>query len=191
MLQAISESNQKALQRLSRLEAGSDEEQPETCISENQPATAMDLQRLLCGETTHSHSLKLVNEITNPAFKGRHFSVLLQIVDYSGEMARLNDTVQFKLMAFSNENPPKPVKFNTYGEEILKGTIETQGISTVFFRKLAIKEVTSHFRGGSLFFVVMPIDAEYIKPFIVENFVVKARKTASETNSRKKVKLEE
>ena len=87
MLKLISESNQRALQRFDRLEARTDQEHSETCITEHQSVTVMDLQRLLCGETTHSHSLQLVNEISNPAYKGRSFSVLLQLVDANGEVA--------------------------------------------------------------------------------------------------------
>ena len=113
------------------------------------------------------------------------------MVDANGQRTSLTDPVHFQVMIFSNENPPKPINFNTSGDKILKGTVQAQGSSTVYFRKIAIKEVTSHFRNGSFFFVVMPIDASYIKPFIVENFVVKARKVATEESLRKKAKIEE
>jgi len=78
----------------------------------------------------------------------------------------------------------------------LKGFIEkdlTNGTAT--FEKIQIKEVTSHFRNGWIFFVVYPkitntggssnllmgasgnvINSQKIKPLILEKVVVKAKK---------------
>jgi len=80
------------------------------------------------------------------------------------------------------------------GNKILKGFIEkelTNGSAT--FEKIQIKEVTSHFRNGWIFFVVYPkisntnppmslggsgsiINSQKIKPLILEKVVVKAKK---------------
>jgi len=82
------------------------------------------------------------------------------------------------------------------GNKILKGFIEkdlTNGTAT--FEKIQIKEVTSHFRNGWIFFVVYPkitntsgssnllmgasgnvINSQKIKPLILEKVVVKAKK---------------
>lgn len=65
----------------------------------------------------------------------------------------------------------------------------------VTFEKIQVKEVTSHFRNGWIFFVVYPkvtknannnvlnsgngvnVDMQSIKPLIVEKVIVKAKKT--------------
>lgn len=80
------------------------------------------------------------------------------------------------------------------GNKILKGFIDKDMINgTVTFDKIQIKEVTSHFRNGWVFFVVYPkisnvggnvlgvgrdnvIAAQKIRPFIIEKVIVKAKK---------------
>jgi len=76
----------------------------------------------------------------------------------------------------------------------LKGFIEKDLMNgTATFEKIQIKEVTSHFRNGWIFFVVYPkitntsssgnlllgsnsINSQKIKPLILEKVVVKAKK---------------
>ena len=163
--------------------------------SENseQAISSRRLEAFICGnEIKHTHFLQIVSDLPNPAYKERAFSLLLHIIDSSEKIVNLADSVTFKIMLFTTENPPKLIKINTSGDNILKGTIETQGTCNIMFRKIAIKEVTSHFRGGCFFFVVAPVDANYIKPLIIENFVVKARKISTEKDCpRKKIKLQE
>jgi pyruvoyl-dependent arginine decarboxylase (PvlArgDC) len=77
----------------------------------------------------------------------------------------------------------------------LKGFIDKDLISgSASFEKIQIKEVTSHFRNGWIFFVVYPklnsnsnntvlignngyiVNAQRVKPLILEKVVVKAKK---------------
>ncbi len=70
---------------------------------------------------------------------------------------------------------------------------------TVTFDKVQIKEVTSHFRNGWVFFVVYPkvsgqsgatgltqnglvVNAQKIKPLILEKVIVKAKKAKEKDN---------
>lgn len=81
------------------------------------------------------------------------------------------------------------------GNKILKGFIEKDLINgSVTFDKIQIKEVTSHFRNGWIFFAVYPkvssnannnmlisskdnmVPGPKIRPFILEKVVVKAKK---------------
>lgn len=84
--------------------------------------------------------------------------------------------------------------FLTIGNKILKGYAEKDLVNgTCSFEKIQIKEVTSHFRKGKIFIVIYPkmstfgnipqenslnslIDYTTIKPLIIENVVVKAKK---------------
>jgi hypothetical protein len=78
------------------------------------------------------------------------------------------------------------------GNKILKGFIEKDLVNgSATFEKIQIKEVTSHFRNGWVFFVVYPklnsttssasgngpnVSGQKIKPLILEKVVVKAKK---------------
>ena len=89
---------------------------------------------------------------------------------------------------------------NWLGNKILKGFIEkdlVNGVAT--FEKIQIKEVTSHFRNGWVFFVVYPklatvgsnsillnghniVNGSKIKPLILEKVIVKAKKSKDRDN---------
>jgi hypothetical protein len=147
---------------------------------------------ILCGENPkHDFSLQLISEMPSPAFKERAFSMLLQIVNENGEKVTLPNSLGFQIMIFTTESPPKMLKVNTSGDKIMRGTVEADGNSTVFFRKIVIKEVTSHFRNGCFFLVIAPKNATNVKPLIVPNFVIKARKLNADGMPKKKVKLDE
>lgn len=149
------------------------------------------LLKILCGDgTLHEYSLELVNELPRPAFKEKAFSMILQIVDNEGQKVVLPNIVGFTIMLFTTESPPKLMKINTSGDKIMRGTSDADGNSTVLFRKIVIKEVTSHFRNGCFFLVVAPKDCNSIKPLIVPNFVIKARKLMSDGIPKKKIKVD-
>lgn len=135
-------------------------------------------------------SLELLSEAPSPAYKERSFSLLIQIVDINGNKATMIENLDFVLQLYSMENPPKLVKVNTSGDIIIKGNAEVQSNSTVVFTKIAIKEVSSHFRNGVFFLVVAPKNCRYIKPLIIENLIVKARKMNKESLPIKKSKAE-
>eukprot|EP00330_Aristerostoma_sp_ATCC50986_P010032 CAMPEP_0114592856 /NCGR_PEP_ID=MMETSP0125-20121206/14580_1 /TAXON_ID=485358 ORGANISM="Aristerostoma sp., Strain ATCC 50986" /NCGR_SAMPLE_ID=MMETSP0125 /ASSEMBLY_ACC=CAM_ASM_000245 /LENGTH=160 /DNA_ID=CAMNT_0001791713 /DNA_START=1180 /DNA_END=1661 /DNA_ORIENTATION=+ len=100
----------------------------------------------------------------------------------------------YPLAFTASENPPKYIDSNTAGNKILKGFIEKDLINgQAAFEKIQIKEVTSHFRNGWVFFVVYPkisnntnqqsgpsgtnvINPTKVKPLILEKVVVKAKK---------------
>ena len=76
----------------------------------------------------------------------------------------------------------------------MRGTIEyglSRGQSHIKFERIVIKEVTSHFRHGCFFLVVMPY-SPIIEPLILENVVIKARKRnkPKEPELCKKIKIE-
>lgn len=154
-------------------------------------STLNQLQKFLYGENSqHMFSLELLSEAPSPAYKERSFSLLIQIVDINGNKATMIENLDFVLQLYSMENPPKLVKVNTSGDIIIKGNAEVQSNSTVVFTKIAIKEVSSHFRNGVFFLVVAPKNCRYIKPLIIENLIVKARKMNKESLPIKKSKAE-
>lgn len=154
---------------------------------QNEEATTpSSLLKFLCGDKcNHSFSLQLAIDIPHPAYKERVFSLVLNIVDINGTKANLRQNYVFKVMLYTADNPPKLLTINTSGDKIMRGTTETEGNSEVIFKKIIVNEVSSHFRNGSFFLVVTPKDADFIKPFVYPEFVIKARKIYSECIKKK------
>ena len=87
------------------------------------------------------------------------------------------------------------------GNKILKGFTEKDLVyGSASFEKIQIREVTSHFRNGWIFFVVYPkinsggnmitmngnanfISCQKIRPLILEKVIVKAKKTKEKESS--------
>ena len=178
------------LERLSSLEQPIAKEVSSN-FDEDSVVTSAKLLKHLCGETVHRYTLEPVSGIINPVYKDRTFSIQLQIMDANKNIVELQKSIFCKIMLYSTENPPKIMKLNTNGNPILRGNIDLHGNSYFFFRKIAIKEVSSHFRNGCCFLVVMPSNKTEIAPFILEDFVVKARKINGEVSQRKKAKFDQ
>ncbi|OMJ65740.1 hypothetical protein SteCoe_37693 [Stentor coeruleus] len=135
-------------------------------------------------------SLELASEFPSISYKGRGFSFQLYLHDGNNKRIMLNESVKFKICLYTAENPPQLISINTNGEKIVKGNLEVEGNSIVNFKKVIVTDVTSRFRNGSVFFVVLPQNASFIKPFVVEDFVVKARKPSEGTLKKKRKIIE-
>ncbi|OMJ76272.1 hypothetical protein SteCoe_24365 [Stentor coeruleus] len=153
--------------------------------------TPSSLLRFLSGDNPKfTHKLELGDEFSSPAYKERAFSVLVNIVDMDGNKVQLANNVKFTIMLYTADSPPKLLSINTTGDTIMRGTFEVEGNSVIFFKKIIVKEVTSHFINGSLYLVIASKWADYIKPLIIKDFVVKARKLNNDC-PKKKPKIED
>ncbi len=100
-----------------------------------------------------------------PLYRERNFSyvifvnrrISLKLTDIDGKLVKNNNKIPLSLAIYSSENPPKFIEKNTAGQKILKGYIE-QSLhhGQCRFEKIQIKEVTSHFRNGWVFIVIIP-----------------------------------
>ncbi|CAG9319930.1 unnamed protein product [Blepharisma stoltei] len=146
----------------------------------NQPegnSTPKLLLQILCGGNTNfKYKIALINEIPNPIYKERSFKILAKIVDFNGNLVTLSQQVHFKIMLFTTEDPPKNLKVNVSGQKIMRGTTETSSDSIISFSKVVFKEVTSHFKNGCFYLVILPTECKEIEPLIIENVAIKARK---------------
>jgi hypothetical protein len=136
--------------------------------------------------------LVLDGELGMPVYKERAFTLSANLLNSADSPAPLTEPCTFKIQLYTTEAPPKAMKVNTSGAKIMRGTTVVQlsrGQFHLTFPKIVIKEVTSHFRNGCFFLVVMP-SLPYVMPLIVENLVIKARKMCKEPRPRKKAKLE-
>ena len=168
----------KKVESLSRgLESGTWTDTSSIVIPREEVTTCDHIQQILCGpKTSHLYSLRLVSDLPQPAYKERAFSLMVEVVDRSGLRVTMPIPVNFKIVLFTTESPPKLLKLNTSGDKIMRGTIEVESNGVVLFKKIVIKEVTSHFRNGCFFLAVMPKNSSDIRPLVIENFVIKARK---------------
>jgi hypothetical protein len=143
------------------------------------------LKNLSGNSPNHSYFLQLTSELPSPAYKARSFCLEAKIVNIKNEQINLNTDVKFILKLYTSDFPPQSINENLNGEKIMRGNIEVEANSLVRFSKIFISEVSSHFRNGSLFLVILPIKCDYIKPLIIEDFVVRARKMFNEEPLKK------
>ena len=160
---------------------------PAESTSESLATASSLLEFLSGGSPAFQYQLKLTSEVPKPAFKERAFPLECIVTDMAGHDASLPQPVEFKIMLFTADLPPKLLKTNTSGGVAIRGTTQSVSQGLVFFRKVVINEVSSHFRG--LFLVVCTDQVPYIKPLILDNFVVNARRVTDD-GPRKRKKAE-
>jgi len=140
------------------------------------------------------YQLVLKNDLPLPLYRERNFKFTVILTDKNGNPVENTNRIPLTIGIYSSENPPKFIDSNTAGNKILKGFIDKDLVNgSVTFDKVQIKEVTSHFRNGWVFFVVYPkiagqsgasvlgsngmvINGQKIKPLILEKVIVKAKK---------------
>lgn len=153
--------------------------------------SARRLQDILCkGRTDFKYRIKLVSDMPDPAYKERAFEINAVITDLDGNQTVIPKPTTFKVLLFTTESPPKLLRLNTSGDKIMRGTTEQEASSEIHFSKVVIKEVTSHFRNGCVLLVITSTEETDIQPYIVDSFVIKARKMNCELEPRKKLKYE-
>lgn len=122
----------------------------------------------------------------------------------TGKTLNNHSSVKLEFSVYSSENPPTEIKLTTLGNQIIKGEkYEFLQKGEAKFRKMQVKEVSSHFRNGWIFLVVtavtessnvkkgkgsaIEIDPKDIKPLIFDKIVVKAKLRRQKTPKRVKV----
>jgi len=165
-------------------------------MNSNEAATTETLINYLYGQNTDfTHQLVLKTNIPLPLYRERNFKFTLLLTDKNGNLVENANRIPLTIGIYNSESVPKFIDTNTAGNKILKGFIEKDLINgSVTFDKIQIKEVTSHFRNGWIFFAVYPkvsnnannnmlisskenfVPTQKIRPFILEKVVVKAKK---------------
>lgn len=133
-----------------------------------------------------NYEIRRTSELPCPAYKERNFHLECELVDPQGLRTTLGYPVEYKIALFNKENPPKLLLNNTSGDSIMRGTLQMGGDGTVCFRKLVIKEVSSHFVGSQFILVVYAPQCTKIRPYVFEELTVKARKLTAEELSKKR-----
>lgn len=192
MIKKISEDTRLTSQKIIKISQYLNLATPQIQNPSEESSTSVTIMETLCGsEKNFEFTLQLASELPEPAYKERAFSLLVNILNKNGEKVTLPSTAALTIMIFTTETPPKVLKINTSGDKIMRGTIDSEGTSSILFRKIVIKEVSSHFRNGCFFLVVAPKNNSSIQPLIIPNFVIKARKLNLDGTPRKKAKIGE
>jgi len=163
--------------------------------SNTETVSVEDLVTFLYGPNPDfQYQIILKSDLPLPLYRERNFKFTVVLTDKNGNTVENSNRIPLTIGLYSSENPPKYIDANTAGNKILKGFIEKDLMNgTATFEKIQIKEVTSHFRNGWIFFVVYPkitntsssgnlllgsnsINSQKIKPLILEKVVVKAKK---------------
>jgi hypothetical protein len=149
-----------------------------------------------------NYQLVLKSDLQLPLYRERNFKFTVLLTDRNGNPVENTNRIPLTIGIYSSENPPKFIDSNTAGNKILKGFIDKDMVNgTVTFDKVQIKEVTSHFRNGWVFFVVYPkvsgqsgasglsqnglvVNAQKIKPLILEKVIVKAKKAKEKDDEK-------
>ncbi|OMJ71819.1 hypothetical protein SteCoe_29880 [Stentor coeruleus] len=134
------------------------------------------------------YKIQLNEELPRLMYKDRIFSFNASIVDLDGNEAILHQKAIFSISLFAYQRPVKPLKINSNGDIIISGIVQVESDSILEFKKLSVKEVSSRFRNGCLYLVIASENNKNIEPFILQNLVVKARKSP-QCNIDKKIKL--
>ena len=158
--------------------------------SQNNESTtpSMLINILNSGKNDFSHAIRLLTAPPSPVYKERAFSLSVEIINQSGEIFRIGQSLILDLKLFTSDSPPQQVELNTSGTKALKFICDLKGESLFCFRKIFVSEVTSHYRNGALMLVVTSNDSS-IKPLIIEEFIVKARKIPSKSCEEPKKKI--
>ena len=139
-------------------------------------APSLSILDYICKPGPYKYQLNLEGKLIFPLYKERNFTLNLSISDLNGNKTKLRNPEKFHLCLYTSENPPKLVTQNTSGLNVLRGNIETFANSELVFLKICINEVSSHFRNGDFNLIVMPESDSEVKPLVIHNVVVKARK---------------
>ncbi len=156
------------------------------------------------------YQIVLKNEFPVPLYRERNFKFTVFLTDLDGNLVKNTNRIPLTIAIYTSENPPKYVDVNTSGNKILKGMIDKDLVDgAVTFDKIQIKEVTSHFRNGWIFFVVQPkssgnvlnnlidmtngvmINPQNVKPLIIEKMVVKAKRAREKKDQDLDLDVEE
>lgn len=130
------------------------------------------------------------DDVPRPAYKDKPFTLKGNIVDTQNNIAILHEPMIFKSLLFKAEHPISQVDVTRYKEQIIVGNPVIETSSIIYFRRIAIKEVSSYHPSKMYILVIMPEDIKLVQPYVFTEVVVKT-KNLKPCKLRKKFKIEE
>lgn len=132
----------------------------------------------LCGGNLNQpYTLRLLNDLDHTIYKDKAFSLKADIVDVFDNIITLEKPILFTASLFTTTNPIQIVDRTKHNDQIITGTAICESLRTVYFKKLTIREVSSHQPHGIFNLIILPDDVKQIKPFVIRGLKVKSRKS--------------
>ncbi|OMJ66420.1 hypothetical protein SteCoe_36732 [Stentor coeruleus] len=148
------------------------------------------IQHLCRGRLQQEYKLLIEYNIYSPLLKNRFFSVRAGIANNQNDAVILDNPMQFTAALYADEIPLRQLINTRHNEKIMTGTTVVETSEKIYFRKLAIKEVSSYYKTGIFHLAIIPEDLSRIKPFVIMNIKVKSRYEKM-WQLQKKIKLDE
>ncbi|CAD8122631.1 unnamed protein product [Paramecium sonneborni] len=138
----------------------------------------------------YQYELKLSEDLELPCYRNRIFSIRFNLM-YQDQIVINANKIIVELEIWTYDEQPKKLSHNNQGESIYKGCQQAfirEGQGRL--NKIQIKEVSSHFPRGQFVLVIVPVNdhgvignqklgeikKEQIKPLVLNEFVVKAKR---------------
>ncbi|CAK63971.1 unnamed protein product (macronuclear) [Paramecium tetraurelia] len=138
----------------------------------------------------YKYELKLSEDLELPCYRNRIFSIRFNLM-YQDQICINQNKIIVELEIWTYDELPKKVSHNNQGESIYKGCQQAfikEGQGRL--NKIQIKEVSSHFPRGQFVLIIVPVNdhgvignqklgeikKEWIKPLVLNEFVVKAKR---------------
>ncbi|CAD8121670.1 unnamed protein product [Paramecium sonneborni] len=138
----------------------------------------------------YQYELKLSEDLELPCYRNRIFSIRFNLM-YQDQIFINANKIIVELEIWTYDELPKKLQHNNQGESIYKGCQQAfikEGVGRL--NKIQIKEVSSHFPRGQFVLVIVPVNdhgvignqklgqikKEWIKPLVLYEFVVKAKR---------------
>ena len=134
--------------------------------------------------TVYKLQLSPATDLPQQVFRERGFNLSFQLTAADGT-PRCIPRLRFKLALYTQETPSRRLIRNIAGKKVLRGSLEAESSSTglVSFKNIVINEVSSHYLGDSFYLAVLSASHLAVRPFVLQDFSVKARKPVKRLGS--------
>ena len=142
------------------------------------------LSNLMLSDFMFPFHIRLEKEVELPVLKEKAFKLLVSLRDFEDNLVFLDEDSRFKIAVFTQEEKPIQLVKNISGKPIIRGTIEAemQENGLISFVNVVVNEVSSHYHNDRLSLVVFNMTNEKVKPLIIKNIIVRARRALKLTN---------
>lgn len=177
-LQKIAEKNKLLLSSIDILSSGisktSQQGDPILPIDSPMNSTLSEILR----DDKNTYSIILLGSFPSNILKEKGFKLSIGLIDANNNRVQIPNDFKFKVELFTTDTPSKLLESNIHGKKILRGSLLafTADNWTVNFNNIVINEVSSHYRNDCLKMVIKIIGTHIVKPLVINNLSVRARK---------------
>mmetsp|Transcript_3626 Transcript_3626/g.7799 ORF Transcript_3626/g.7799 Transcript_3626/m.7799 type:complete len:266 (+) Transcript_3626:489-1286(+) len=174
----IEQLNRKTVERfvnMTKLLANSDRRLKRSRLSSDSEESTRLIEKEIYKEVSYLYSVRQTDDVVPTVFKQKPVSLRFRVVDSEGKPVQLAEPTVFTLELWLASMPTARLEKSHKGASLLSGCTEVSSYGEVEFRKFYVSEVSSHYSNNNFFLVVRPMDAA-IRPYVMKNFTVRARK---------------